>query len=312
MTAKLDRDQLTGELAALDSLLASVRPNDLLGRIGLESRRREVATKLEDLAAITENVAKVAIFFGGEPVVGSTGIEAGFGTKVVGTFQEMLSKVWGSVEGGSLQATGPIKDKEASQLHITNLVHGSFGFLLEEIDDGTEPMFETPLKMAADRVIEYIAAFADDNEVGFSRAIEDMNPRVFQSIQDFFGYIYKGNATFRLVEGERDQKFDRGAVERAWLRAEASKVDEERMTATGKLLGIIPIGRRFEFEIDGAQKFTTGQIGEKFGQTYLERMSIQQFAGRRWRAMFNKKTIEKAGRLPVERYTLLELEEITE
>jgi hypothetical protein len=40
-------------------------------------------------------------------------------------------------------------------------------------------------------------------------------------------------------------------------------------------------------------------------------MSTQQFAGRRWRAVFNRKIVEKAGRLPVEQYTLLELEEIT-
>ncbi|MFN7922689.1 MAG: hypothetical protein U0Q16_21470 [Bryobacteraceae bacterium] len=313
MTAKLDREQLAAELSALDNVLASVRPNDLLGRIGLESRRREIVRQLEELSGAVENRAKVALFFGGEPVVGSMGIQAGFGTKAVGSFQDLLSKVWSTVDGGALQPMGPIRDKDASTLHITNLVHGSFGFLLEEIDEGaTEMMFETALKKAADQVADYITAFADENEATFSRVIEDVNPRVFLSIRDFFGYMHKGHATFRLVEGHRDEKFDHVAVERAWLRAEASKVDEDRITVKGKLLGIIPIGRRFEFEMDGSQQVTSGQIGEKFGQTYLERMSTQQFAGRRWRAVFHRKVIEKAGRMPVEKYTLLELEEITE
>lgn len=206
---------------------------------------------------------------------------------------------------------GPIKVNEASQLHITNLVHGSFGFLLEEIDREGEPFFKTPLKKAAEQAAEYITSFASENEASFSSALEAMDPRVFQSVRDFFGYVHKGKATLRLVEGERDEKFDRSAVERAWLRAEASKVEEDRITVEGKLLGIIPIGRRFEFDIDNTEEITKGKIGAKFSESYLEKMSTQQFAGRRWKAVLNRKIIEKVGRMPFEAVTLLELEEIS-
>jgi hypothetical protein len=310
MTLKLDRDQLSAELAALDGLLASLPQNDYLGKIGLEARRDEVQQQLERVAQYEERRAKVALYFGGEPVVGSMGVEAGFGTKVVGSFQDLISKVWGSAENGQLQPMGPIKDTEASQLHITNLVHGSFGFLLEEIDEKGEPLFETPLSKAADRVTEYIASFAGENEANFSKVIEDLNPRVFQSLRDFFGYMYKGNATFRLVEGERDEKFDHVAVERAWYRAEASKVDEARIEVRGRLLGVIPMRRRFEFEPDAAETIIEGKVGEKFSNTYLERITTEQFAGRRWKAVLQKRMVTKVGRLPAEYYTLLELDEI--
>jgi hypothetical protein len=171
-------------------------------------------------------------------------------------------------------------------------------------------MFETPLSKAADQAAEYIASFAGENEASFSAVIEDLNPRVFQSLRDFFGYIHKANATFRLVEGDRDDKFNHLAVERAWYRAEASSVDEERVRMEGRLLGVIPMRRRFEFEPDGAVSIVEGKVGEKFSRTYLERISTEQFAGRRWKALFNKRVVTKVGRIPGEHYTLLELEEI--
>jgi hypothetical protein len=73
MTIKLDRDQLAAELAALNGLLESLPENDYLGRVGLEARRDEVHEKFERLGNHEEHRAKVALYFGGEPVIGSMG-----------------------------------------------------------------------------------------------------------------------------------------------------------------------------------------------------------------------------------------------
>ena len=307
---KTDRDQLAAEIAALDGLLASLAGNDFLAHVGIKARRDELAARLQQLADQQDRRAKVALYFGGEPVIGSAGVEVGFGTSVVGCFQDLLSKVWGEAESGSLSATGPVKDKPASQLHITNLVHGSFGFLLEELDATGESLFETELSKAADAAVQYIANFANEDEHAFSGAIEQMNPRVFQSIREFFGYFHRGKATFRIVEGDRDERYDHMAVERAWQRAEESNIDEDRIHVEGRLLGVIPVRRRFEFEPDSATQIIEGKVGEKFSHSYLERMSNEQFAGRRWRALLHKRIVKKVGRTPTEYYTLLELEEI--
>jgi hypothetical protein len=243
-------------------------------------------------------------------VLGSAGVQAGFGTKAIGSFQDLITKIWGTITGGEVAAMGPIPDREASQLHITSLVHGSFGFLLEELDSEGEPLFESTLLRASDQAAEYISGFAGVNEARFSEVIEELNPRVFQSLRDFFGSVYRGKATFRLVEGERDQKFDHAAVERAWHRAEASNVDEERIEVTGRLLGVIPMRRRFEFEPDARTMIIEGKVGERFSQSYLERINSEQFAGRRWKALLHKRVLTKVGRQPSENYILLELQEI--
>lgn len=307
---RIERDQLAAQLAALDHLLQSLPANDFLGRMGFEARREALQQRLGALAGAEERRAQVALYFGGDPVVGSMGVQAAFGAKAVGTFQDLLSKVWGGLDGGPLQQMGPIKDKEASQLHITSVVHGSFGFLLEELEYETKPMFQTPLSQAADQVANYIASFAGENDASFSQVIDVLNPRVFQSIREFFGYMHKGRATLRLVEGDRDQQLDHLAVERAWNRAEASNVAEERIHIEGRLLGVIPMKRRFELESDETGTVIEGKVGERFGNTYLEKISTQQFAGRRWRALLHKRTVTKVGRDPSDIYTLLELEEI--
>jgi len=310
MILKLERDNLAAQLAALTHLLKTLPANDYLGRMGFESRCADLQRQLESLGEAGERRANVALYFGGDPVIGSYGVRAEFGTKVIGKFQDVLTKVWGTLDDAQLQQVGPIKDKDVSQLHITSVVHGSFGFVLEELEGQTEPMFQSPLSQAADRVAEYIKTFAGESEASFSQMIDVLNPRVFQSIREFFGFIHKDKATFRMVEGELDQRFDRFAVERAWNRAEASNVTEDRMHVTGRLLGVIPIKRRFELESSETGMVIEGKVGEKFGQTYLERINTEQFAGKRWRALLHKRTVTKIGRDPADNYTLLELEQL--
>lgn len=309
---KIEREQLAAQLAAVNAMLQTLPPNDHLGRIGFEARRDELLQQIQALGEVDERRAKVALFFGGNPVVGSVGIETTFGTSVMWSFQDMMTKVWSSFdEAQPLMQMGPIRDKQASQLHITSVVHGSFGFLLEELDDQSEPLFRTPLSEAADRVTNYIISFADDNENAFTETVEALNPRVFNSIREFFGHMHGGNATFRIVEGEVDKQFDHHAIEIAWKRAEGMKVDEQQVRIEGQLLGVIPVGRRFELQPAGGGPVVRGKISESFGETYVQNMSNQQFAGRLWRALLLKKTIEKIGRPPVENYTLLQLDEIS-
>ena len=309
MIRKLARQHIYAQIAGVNTLLAALPADDLIGRMSLSSRLQSLEKELEALEGGSENLAKIAVYFGGEPVVGSSGVEAAFGSESLGNLQELLTKVWAS-NSGQLAAMGPIADRAKSNLHITSLLHGSFGFLLEELDEHGEPLFESPLRQAADRVMDYIANFADENEARFSETLEQLDPRIFSSVREFFKTVYTAKATFRLVEGETDARFDRIAIERAWERIEAAKVDEDQVTREGKLLGMIPVGRRFEFEPDGATKIIEGKVGERFSESYLERMGDEQFAGRRWRAVLKHKVVERKGRKPSETWTLIELVEI--
>ncbi|HEU0138299.1 MAG TPA: hypothetical protein VFQ79_01245 [Bryobacteraceae bacterium] len=128
MTRRLERAQLLAEVASLEAMLKTILPNDLVGRLGFESRLEEARGKLAQLDEHEERLASVALYFGGEPVFGSRGIRAEFGSTIIASYQDLIAKVWATLAGGNLSLRGQIRDKDAAQLHITNLVHGSFGF----------------------------------------------------------------------------------------------------------------------------------------------------------------------------------------
>jgi hypothetical protein len=310
MIRKLDEDRLNAELVTLEAILAELDSQDYLSRIGLESRRVELRASLARLREHGETQARVALFFGGDPVVGSEGVKARFAGDAVGSFQDMLTNVWGSQQERPVASAGPIRNQELSNLHITALLHGSVGFLLEELDPGGQTLFESPLKNAADQAAQIVGGFAAEDDQTFAAVIEELSPRVFKSVQKFLRCVHTDRATIRLVEGDVDLNIGHDGIERAWQRAEESKVDEERVYLSGSLIGVIPIHRRFEFQPDGASMIF-GIVGEDFSQSFLERMTTEQFIGKRWRGFFHKKLVEKIGRPPVDRYTLLRLEDET-
>jgi hypothetical protein len=143
---KLERDRLAAEIATVDTILAATPASDVLGRISLTARREKLQEQFANLQEREDNSARLVLYFAGDPVIGSLGIQAGFASIAIGNFQDLLSKVLGTLKGGSLAAAGPVPDSDTSQLHITQLVPGSFGFVLEEIDPTGAPLFETPLK----------------------------------------------------------------------------------------------------------------------------------------------------------------------
>jgi hypothetical protein len=309
MIRKIERDQLAAEIASVEALARTLPPNDPVGRLGFEARLHELRERLAELNMTEEHRAAVALYFGGEPVVGSRGIQAEFGSAIITVYQDLVAKVWATLQGADLPLRGQIRDREGAQLHITSLVHGSFGFLLEELDEKGEPLFPSPVREAASRVTDYFEQFAAEDDRPFNYLVEEMNPRIFASLREFFKWIHKEQAVFRVVEGEKDKTFDQGAVERAYTRIEATEIDEQEIPVEGELIGVVPYGRRFEFRTHPQNELISGKVAENFSEAYLERIHQEQLVGRRWQAVLRKRETRKPGRL-IETFTLLEIKEV--
>jgi hypothetical protein len=202
MTRKLELQSLKADLAAIEALLARTPANDFAGRPGLESRRSEVESRiLEMQSAEQEKLANVALFFGGAPVIGSRGIKAEFAGEVISNFQDLVSKIWAASDAGDQPRKGPVKDVAASQLHVTEIVHGSFGFLLEELDEFGAPLFQSPLKEATDKATQLVLAFASERDEVFEELLDRVPARVFSAVRDFLKPIHREEAVFRMVQG---------------------------------------------------------------------------------------------------------------
>lgn len=308
MSGRIKFEQIAAELAEVENLLAASSPSDFAGRIGLEERADELRNELSTISTESRNLASVALYFGGKPVIGSRSIDAEFAANMLNSYQNIVTRVW--QEGVSeLTDQRRILDQSASHFHVTNILHGSFGFALEEIDENGIPLFPSALREASDRVAEFISAIADDDEEVFSDLMTILNNRIFSELRNFFRNLYKANATFRLVGESIDKTFDYISVSRAYERAEQTNIDEEEFLVFGELLGIIPFGRRFEFKRSDDETIISGKVGLLFSQEYLERISKEQLAGKPCLAVFQRREIKKLGKTR-ETFVLIRLEKI--
>lgn len=312
MTKKLLKDILLSDLAAVNAMLTSMPDDDLVGRLGFESRKDEIETELLDLARAPDTLANVAIMFHGKPVHGSRSISTDFAAKALEAYQELVAKRLATSETGGLAQRGPVPAKQAAALNITGVAHGSFGFVLEEDDPDSPQLINSTLKEAVENVTEVFERFTSENDDVFNIAINEMDPRLFSSVKTFFKVLHDDEATMRVVEGEHDNSFDIQAVNRAHQRCQEASIEEESVTFTGTLIGVLPFRRRFELKV-GDDEVIEGKAGPVFSNDYLERIeNDEQFIGRRWEAKLLRKSIDRPGQKTKVSYILLTLNHPTD
>jgi hypothetical protein len=250
-----------------------------------------------------EQLASVALLFGGEPVKGSIGIDSAFAAEAVSTFQQLVTNVWASEEG-IVGRRGPVEHQNQSQLHITSLLHGSVGFLLEEVDEQSRLM-PSALKQASDRATEIVVAFTATDDEPFQKILESVDNRVLGSTRDFLTRLYHGGATLHLVEGDTDLELTFPDVRRGYERAESANIEEIEQSISGQLLGLIPIGRKFEIRLDSGE-LISGSVAPTLSESYLDHLKEQKVVGQRCRGTIRNKRITRFGRTS-DSYVLIDL-----
>lgn len=300
---------LSSELAQIDALLRRMPAEDTLGRLGLTSRRDELSAELAALREGVDTLASTALYFGGKPVIGSIAIKSDFAADILYGFKDLVVKLWAEASQTDIRARGPISNQGQVELHITELLHGSVGFLLEEMDL-IQPLFDSPTKLAANRATLLIEDVAAPEEGRFQQGIEMMHQRVFQSTLSFFTVLHRAEATVRVVDATRDFLLDRAAVDRGFVRLEETKVDEDEIAPTGQLIGLIPIGGRFEFQPTSGE-LIRGKVAPNMSESFLQRLHDEQAIGRFFQARISKRTVRRFGQ-SVDEYTLIELRDAAE
>lgn len=307
MTAirKFERDFAQADLASVRALLTQIPESDFLARMSLEEKVRELGEHIRTLSAADPALtASAALFFGGKPVLGSRGVESDFGGKAVLKFQDLVSKVWAN-DIGRLGQRGVIANKPDSLLHITDVLRGSFGFLLEETSDQGE-IVETPLKEAVDNAQVLLRTLTADDENEFQRFVEDLDPRVLGAARDFFGHLSWGEATLRIVVGDSDVAFNSDAIQRAVDRASTTEVNDEERELIGSLAGALPTAHQFEFQPLGDGELIKGRIINTRTPADIQ-ILLREWVGRPSRARLSVRTVTRNNEIQRESFTLLGL-----
>lgn len=313
MVTKVHLDALRSEAASIEGLLSHTHERDILSRISLNHRLESLRQEIADQEAARGTVAGVALIFDGDPVTGSSAIDAEFAGKTLQNYQELISKQV-AFSAGMLSARGPVpvEAQEAARMNIKALVHGSFGFVLEETEADQPPMFDSPVKLAVEQISDLMVDVTAQNLRSFEKRLEDIDFRVFNTLKKFVSVIYKAGATMRVAEKDREVRFDLVSLGRAYERLKETDVSQTEEVVVGELLGLIPIQRRFEFRREDNAEVIKGRVSQMLSADYIERLEREGImAGRKWRATISTKSVEHPdGRHASTTHTLIDLLQI--
>lgn len=306
MTHRLKLEALQAEIAEVDALLKeAIDVGDPVGKYQLSKRKESLEAEISNLLKEPIRTASVALFFGGKPVFGSRGVSVEFVGNALGQFQELVSKVYAIFELGRIGERGPVPLKQATNLMVTEIAKGSFGFVLDELQEQLE-MFDTGLKRTVQEVATLLERTASPNEIEFEEALETLDSRTLIALRDFFMTLDSNSATIRLVEDKFDFTLDEPAVHRARERTEATSIDELEEFLDGVLVGFLPEHRKFEAKTDDGL-LVYGSVTKEAAEQYASFASSGEIAiGRRWRFKIRRRTVRPVNRPPRETNRLIE------
>lgn len=238
MLPQLERQFLQADLAQVQALLAQCSPDeDPVEHFQYGQRVQMLQGKLVAMpASINAAPAGAALFFGGRPVAGSYGIKAAFSGQAIEQFQEIVSQRFAAHEQGTLAAKGPVPFGDETQLLVTDVVRGSFGFVLQ-VPATNSNGDKATLKAAVDEVAETLFQMSASDDTLFDQAAALLDDRQLGTLQTFFKLLDDEGASLRLVEGERDFELDRAAVSRARVRIEGLSIVNREQQLDGQFIG---------------------------------------------------------------------------
>lgn len=259
MLPQLEREFLQANLAQVRALLRDTSPaEDPIEHFQFTQRALSLEQRLLALSdGVDASPAGLALFFGGRPVAGSQGIKATFSTRAVGFFQKLVSQRFAADEQGPLSRHGRVPMADDTQLFVTDVVRGSFGFVLQASQD--TPETTTSLKKAVDEVADTLSKLAAGQESESDEASAALDDRQLGTLREFFKLLDDEGASLRLVEGERDFELDQQAIRRARDRVDALSIEERTEQLEGEIVGWTQYARRFEL-ITADQGVIQGEV----------------------------------------------------
>jgi hypothetical protein len=305
MPKKLSIDSLSSEITMVKDLLGSAKvSDDFVGEMQLQHRLNELSAKIQALReeSFIDNSASVALFFGGQPVLGSKGIAAEFAGLALEQFQGLVSKVFACNEVGELGERGKIPFKANSELMVTGLARGSFGFVLDEMSDQVQ-LESSQLSQVIDKASLLLRDTASKDETDFDALLEDLDPRTLIALKDLFSNLDSSKATMRIVEKDLDFTLDSPAVHRAKIRTEATSIEEKLHDVDGKLVGFLPEHRKFELQ-DPAGRLYYGSATKEAVDQFLK--ATKTVIGKQCLIRVTIKTVSPLNRPPREVVRLTE------
>lgn len=315
MVVKANLDALRSEIATVERLLSKKKEKNRLGRRSLEQRLSALRSKLDGAEASPSEHASVALIFDGNPVLGAKSINMGFASQALRQYQELVHSV--IVQDDTLDQKpkrGAEKKPAPGSLFISGVMHGSFGFVLEE-DSSQREMLDTKTKEAVVSADDYLKELSSA-ESDFDQLLSEIDTKIFQRLRSFVRTLHDAGAVLRISERGRTISIGSTDISLAHDRVMKNDVLEREVVMRGTLIGFSPVKRAFDFLDSDTGEMFTGKVSPFMAFQTLQFMQdvtdesadLRMSLGRRYVANIHIKDVERAdgAQLPT-KYTLLNL-----
>ena len=266
---------LAAEIAEVDQMIGQLSPNAITSKRTLQNRKNVLQSKLKILSEQPDTAAFIELLFSGAPVLDSRAIDASFAADALYTYQDIIKKAT-AVKNGGLGSRGVVAGTatENSRLFLTGVARGSFGFRLEENIDKTASFFDSALKEIVTDVSVKMDSFCNDTDKEYDTLIQEIDPRLFSSFKTFFKLLYESKAQMKVIDHHEGRIFDTDSISKAFVRTEATHVNDEERRVTGTLTGLAD--GLFNFVTDN-QSPISGKLAPTFGVEYKNQVESSEF-----------------------------------
>ena len=306
MTTRAQREFLKVQLLDTQRLRDIAGQHPLMS-VALEERERELREKIAALP-LGNREARTILFFSGEPVQGSVGIDASFAGRVLEPFQSMVMADYADRWHGVVGSRGRRPGEAQSRLLLTGLPRGSFGLELARADND-ELFEEGQLADTLAHVTKLLEAAARSDE-DFAAELDETAPRVIQNLREFLEVIAKGKAGLRLESGDFRCTMNPVEANDAFNRVAGTITNDELVKLPGVFKGVLLESWKFDFVTDENHS-VGGKIDENLTEEQVIALNREFFNGRCMASLLKTTVLFKNGRVRTT-HTLKGLETLNE
>jgi len=292
MTTRTRREFLKVQLLDTKRLQALAGEHPLMS-VALKERARELMEAIGGLP-LGDKEARTILFFSGEPVEGSVGIDASFAGRVLEPFQNMVMADYADRWHGVVGSRGRRFGEAQSRLLLTGLPRGSFGLELTRAEN--EELFEEgQLADTLAHVTKLVEAAARSDE-DFAAELEETAPRVIQNLREFLEVVAKGKAGLRLETGDYRCTMDPVQANDAFNRVAGTITSEAPVEIPGVFKGVLLESWRFDFVTEDGHSIG-GKIDENLTEEQVVDLNLRFFNKRCLASLLKTTVLFKNGRI---------------
>ena len=306
MSTRAQREFLKVQLIETRRLKELVGDHPLMS-VSFAEREQELQEKIAALP-LGSKEARTILFFSGEPVQGSVGIDASFAGRVLEPFQSMVMADYADRWHGVVGSRGRRPGEAQSRLLLTGLPRGSFGLELARADND-ELFEEGQLADTLAHVTKLVEAAARSDE-DFAAELDETAPRVIQNLREFLEVIAKGKAGLRLESGDFRCTMNPVEANDAFNRVAGTITNDELVKLPGVFKGVLLESWKFDFVTD-ENNSVGGKIDENLTEEQVIALNREFFNGRCMASLLKTTVLFKNGRVRTT-HTLKGLETLNE